>query len=216
MAIYRFRVGFEDYDDIYRDIEIKSSQTFKDFHTAIQLAIGFDGKHAASFFVSDYKWRKGTEITLLEEDLEEGVSLMGNVKIVSFVEDPHQHFVYVYDKLVVWSFHIQLTKILKDDITLNLPLCVKTMGIPPKQYKPTTLIKDEASSSENSFNTLLSDMNDEEAYRIAADKPEEIIDLDEVKEIVGEENNEDEESTEEGSDGESDEFGTEEQRDDER
>lgn len=51
MAIYRFRVGFEDYDDIYRDIEIKSSQTFKDFHTAIQVAIGFDGKHAASFLL---------------------------------------------------------------------------------------------------------------------------------------------------------------------
>ncbi len=32
MAVYKFRVSFEDYDDIHRDIEIKSNQTFADFH----------------------------------------------------------------------------------------------------------------------------------------------------------------------------------------
>ena len=108
MAIYRFRVAFEEYDDVFRDIEIKSSQTFKEFHEAIQKSIGFDNKHAASFFVSDAYWRKGTEITLLKEDLEEDVKLMEKTKIVACVEDPHQHFVYVYDKVNTWSLNIQL------------------------------------------------------------------------------------------------------------
>src|SRR5437762_2397 len=42
MATYRFRVTFEDYDDVTRDIEIRSTQTFEEFHHAIQNAIGFD------------------------------------------------------------------------------------------------------------------------------------------------------------------------------
>src|SRR5687768_3442912 len=112
MAIFRFRVTFEDYDDVYRDIEIKSSQTFRDFHETIQQSINFDNKHGASFFVSDDFWRKGTEITLLKDDVEEGVKLMEKTKIATLVEDPHQHFVYVYDQNVQWSFHIQLLKIL--------------------------------------------------------------------------------------------------------
>jgi hypothetical protein len=36
-VVYRFRVTFEDYDEITRDIEIKSTQFFSDLHTAIQL-----------------------------------------------------------------------------------------------------------------------------------------------------------------------------------
>ena len=80
MAVYKFRLTFEDYEDIYRDIEIRSTHTFFDFHEIILQSIGFDMKHAASFFASDDFWRKGTEITLLEEDLEPGVKLMKNTK----------------------------------------------------------------------------------------------------------------------------------------
>ena len=43
MAIYRFRVTFEDYDDVYRDIEVRSNQTFEGPPSRDpKLAIGFD------------------------------------------------------------------------------------------------------------------------------------------------------------------------------
>jgi predicted double-glycine peptidase len=32
MALYRFRVTFEDYDDVMREIDVKSNQTFEDLH----------------------------------------------------------------------------------------------------------------------------------------------------------------------------------------
>ncbi|MBC7863406.1 MAG: hypothetical protein IAF38_10555 [Bacteroidia bacterium] len=205
MAIYRFRVTFEEYDEVYRDIEIRSSQTFKDFHIAIQEAIKFDNKHAASFFVSDDYWRKGLEITLLKEDLEDGVKLMESTKIVSCVEDPHQHFVYVYDKAAVWSFNIGLIKIIKDEPKGILPSCVKTMGTPPKQYKTDALIKDENLAPEVAMAGLLKDLDDEEAYKVAIEKPEEILDQEEAK-SVGDEDAGAEEGFEE-EEGEGDEEG---------
>ena len=58
MAVYKFKLFIEDNEDIYREIEILSGQTFEDFHNAIQDAYKFDKKHAASFFVSDDYWRK--------------------------------------------------------------------------------------------------------------------------------------------------------------
>jgi len=141
MAVYKFRLTFEDYEDICRDIEIKSTQTFFDFHQIILQSIGFDNKHAASFFVSDDFWRKGTEVTLLEEDIEPGVKLMKNVKISSFIEQPNQRFIYLYDKQVLWSFFIELIKLVPEDPKAKYPRCIKTIGQPPKQYKQQLLDK---------------------------------------------------------------------------
>ena len=38
--VYRFKVWFENNDEVIRWIDIKPSQTFLDFHNAIQDAIG--------------------------------------------------------------------------------------------------------------------------------------------------------------------------------
>jgi hypothetical protein len=35
MAVYKFKLTFEDYEDSYRVIEIKSNQTFLEFHKTI-------------------------------------------------------------------------------------------------------------------------------------------------------------------------------------
>lgn len=141
MAVYKFRLTFEDYEDIYRDIEIRSTHTFFDFHEIILQSIGFDTKHAASFFASDDFWRKGTEITLLEEDLEPGVKLMKNAKISAYIERPNQRFIYLYDKKVLWSFLIELIKLVPEDVKVKYPRCVKSAGQAPKQYKQQLLDK---------------------------------------------------------------------------
>jgi hypothetical protein len=141
MAVYKFRLSFEDYEDIYRDIEIRSSQTFFDFHEMILQSVGFDMKHAASFFASDDFWRKGTEVTLLQEDIEPGVKLMKNVKISALVEQPNQRFIYLYDKQALWSFFIELIKLVPEDGTTKYPRCIKSTGQAPKQYKQQLLDK---------------------------------------------------------------------------
>lgn len=154
MAVYKFRVVYEENDDVFRDIEIKSVQSFEELHNAIQEAIKFDNKHAASFFVSDDYWRKGQEITLRKEDLkldEEEIrkkvapkKLMSETKIAKYIEQPHQRFVYVYDVDVQWTFLLELMKIDNENPKTNYPVCVKTAGNAPKQYKQT-LIKEEES-----------------------------------------------------------------------
>ena len=40
--IYKFRVHFEDHDDVVRFIDIDSTSNFADFHKIIQDSIGFD------------------------------------------------------------------------------------------------------------------------------------------------------------------------------
>jgi hypothetical protein len=63
MPVFRFRVHWEEDDQIYRDIEITNGQSFALFQEAILKAYEFDQKHAASFFVSDDYWNKGMEFS---------------------------------------------------------------------------------------------------------------------------------------------------------
>jgi hypothetical protein len=155
MAVYKFKLFIEDNEDIYREIEILSGQTFDDFHNAIQEAYKFDKKHAASFFVSDDYWRKDQEITLREEDLpldaeelKQDVSpkkLMSKTKIAKYIDSPRQRFMYVFDPAIKWSFCIELMKILPDNPKGTYPTCVKSVGNAPKQYKQAKMATGELS-----------------------------------------------------------------------
>lgn len=137
--IYRFRVFFEDHEDVYREIEIKSNQHFDLLHNAILQSIGFDNQHNASFFLSNDSWRKGEEIILREESNSKNSpkKVMSKSKLSSFIDDPHQKFIYVYDPSVSWTLMVELMKILDDDPKANYPQTIKTVGQAPKQYKST-------------------------------------------------------------------------------
>lgn len=214
MAVYRFRICLEDNEDVYRDIDIKASQSFELFHEAIQEAFKFDKKHAASFFTSDDYWRKGEEITLRKEDLElneedkrKNISkkfLMKDVKVAKFIEQPHQRFVYVFDPNVQWTFLIEMLKIVAEDTKLNYPACVRTMGTAPKQYKQTNMAKEEL-SPDLAMAALLSDpeVSDEEIFK-TLEGAEEGIEDDDLESLEGEEGEEETEDDEFG--GEDDEM----------
>lgn len=130
--IYKFRVQFEDYDDVYRDIDIKTLQTFEDFKIAILHAIGFDSVHECVFYMSDDLWRKGRDLSKKKDGTP--ANLAKRV-ICDFVDAPHQRFLFIYDLNVQWSFLIELIKITQPEPKKEYPLCVKSFGAAPKQYK---------------------------------------------------------------------------------
>lgn len=176
MAVYKFKLFIEDNEDIYREIEILSGQTFEDFHHAIQEAYSFDKKHAASFFVSDDYWRKEQEITLNKEDLEldeyeikKGVApkkLMSATKIAKYIESPRQRFMYVFDPAVKWAFCIELMKILPDNPKGTYPSCVRSIGKSPKQYKQKLMTEGEL-TPDMAMATMLDDpgLDESEIYK---------------------------------------------------
>jgi hypothetical protein len=140
MALYKFKLTFEEYEDISRVIEIKSSQTFFEFHKAILDAVGFDQKQMASFYMSNDTWKKEQEITLedMSDDRDENsipIPTMKDSRLSMFVNDPHQKIVYVYDFIEMWTMHLELVAIeMKEKAGIKYPLCSKSVGLAPKQY----------------------------------------------------------------------------------
>lgn len=135
MAIYRFKISFEDYDEIEREIDIKSTQTFEDLHRALHRSTGYPAEVFSSFYVSNDFWNKGQEIAFLpsEKKIEQGVSLMDKSKLSSFIDDPHQKFYYTYNFERPFDFHVQLIKIILDEENgKEYPNTFRSIGEAPK------------------------------------------------------------------------------------
>lgn len=157
MSIYKFRVLLESKSDdpIFRDIELKSTQTFEDLHEIIVAAYGFDNSQMASFYLSNEHWEKGQEITLFDMKMDEDNSqtlVMSETIINSQANCIGNHILYSYDFLNMSNFFIELIEIIvKEDPKAFYPRVVYSQGELPTQ-KP-----DEALSEEEMANQLLNE-----------------------------------------------------------
>lgn len=137
MRIYRFRVLLDDPSEAFRDIEIQSEQNFKQFHTAIKKAFGFEGEEMACFYVSDEEWGKGPEIPLADlgfgEDGDTPPALMEEVLISDHLRSTKQRFIYAYDFLHMWMFMIELIGVHEPEKGKKYPEVVMSMGKAPAE-----------------------------------------------------------------------------------
>lgn len=156
MAIYRFKISFEDYDDVIREIDIKSNQTFEDLHHALQQSIKYNPETSSSFYVSNDHWIKGEEISYLpsERKINNGVALMANSKLSAFIDDPHQKFYYTYNFDRPFDFHVELIKILlNDEPGKTYPYVYRSAGEAPR-LAGTGLIPPVAAEASDDFDFL--------------------------------------------------------------
>lgn len=164
MAIYKFKVVWEENEDVERYILIKSNQTFEDFFNILVEAFELSDKNVtSSFFTSDDYWDKHIEITLRPEDVQGDEKLMSKTKIASQVEQVHQKFVFVYDPDLQLTFHIELIKIDPDKIVSDeetLPKIISSKNKIPirKKYKGSN--QDFLTNISDSF--LTNTMNEDE------------------------------------------------------
>lgn len=179
MHIYRFKLVFEDQDEFQREIEIRSDQSFEDFHMAIVSNLNLDLATLSSFFICNDQFRKKKEISLIDMDPEpeeEGgkpVFIMQNCRLKDFIDDPHQKLLFVYDYLNYWTFYIELLKILPAGEGITYPRIFRSEGEIPRELSATPgIIPGQDKSLELSF--------DDDVY-----DPEDIENLDREEDLFG-------------------------------
>ncbi len=154
MAIFKFRVYFEEDDSIYRDIVIRHSQYFYELHEVILKAFEFDNKHQASFYRSNDNWQQGREISLEIYDREHKAPplLMKETVIGSEIKNTNQRFTYTYDFHKQWNFLIELINVAGvEDVKVDYPAVVRAEGISPKQYGTKGLLGDKYADIEEKY-----------------------------------------------------------------
>jgi hypothetical protein len=147
MSILRFRIIFEDFDDVHRDIDFTADHTFADLFNELLLAVEFDNKHDGEFFLADHNWRKGDSIGKINGQDQK---VMQKVDLVDHIDDPHQKFLFVYDQNVRWSFTIELIRIIPSaEYKVVYPKIASKSGIPPIQYKESLIIPTKEKPAED-------------------------------------------------------------------
>lgn len=115
--IYRFRIIL-DHDsegDIFRDIEIRETDSLEDFHNSITQSFGFEGSEMASFYLSDDEWNQGEEISLFDmSEVANQVRLMRDTAINEVTHEAKTRLIYIYDFLSMWTFLVELAEIVEE------------------------------------------------------------------------------------------------------
>ncbi|MBW6499425.1 MAG: plasmid pRiA4b ORF-3 family protein [Bacteroidales bacterium] len=145
MHIYRFKFTFEEQDDFLREFDVRSDQTFEEFHNAITENLGLDKGMLSSFFITDARFRKKREISLIdmspeelperdeEEQQEEKMLVMKDAVVSDFIDDPHQKLLYIYDYLNYWTFYLEMLKIAPANPNESYPRVFKSLGEVPRE-----------------------------------------------------------------------------------
>lgn len=150
MSIYKFRVLIESEEQVFRDIEINSEDSFDKLHEAILKAYNFNNEQLASFYESDDKWSKGKEIALVDMSLSDNETLiMSETPIKSVICCVGNHLLYTYDFLNMWNFFIELIEIsLKENPEKTYPCVAYSFGEAPKQDSVNKVLSDEEIADE--------------------------------------------------------------------
>jgi len=139
--IYRLRIILDTKEDVIRDIEIKSTNTFEDLHFAIVNAFGFAGNEMASFYLSNSKWIQGEEITFESFGHEK---VMKEHILNTIINNDQKNFIYVYDFLKLWTFFIEVIEANKENSYSHYPQTIFSIGDTPIKAPEKLFIEDKS------------------------------------------------------------------------
>jgi len=164
MPLFKFRIYWEEDDNIYRDIVIKKGQTFLELNDAILKAFEFTNKASSSFFESNEKWVYGREISsevLLNKKDAPALSML-KTPVSALIEKPDQNFLYVFDPAKKWTFLISLIGIEKaEDSKITYPFLAKSEGIAPTQTRLKGLANERLMEIEEKYDLNKEDMDEQ-------------------------------------------------------
>lgn len=132
--IYRFRVILDNDtdEDVFRDLEIRETDTLEDLHNIINQSFGFDGTEMASFYVSDDTWNQGDEISLFDLSEDDSTKLMNETAINSIVHEMQTKLIYIYDFYNLWTFYVELAEIVEETEGAGYPKLMFVKGQIPE------------------------------------------------------------------------------------
>lgn len=131
--VYQFRIISQEYKNFQLELKIPSNNTFFDFHSVIQKSLGYESHQLASFFISDKRWQKKVEVSMLDLGFNGAAYfIMQKTKLVDLIQSKGQTLVYTFDFLNDRSLLIELTDIIMEQ-NLSEPFVTSKIGDTPVQ-----------------------------------------------------------------------------------
>ena len=133
--IYKFSLISDEVPNFRREIKIDADATFFDLHKIIMDCNEYDKNEMTSFFMSDERWRKKQEISLVEIETDSDVDsfIMEEEVLSDWLEEENQRLIFVFDYYNMRGFFIELSEIILGKNLFN-PICNYKRGGAPSQF----------------------------------------------------------------------------------
>lgn len=144
--IYQFQIVSQEVQNFRLEVALDDKHSFFDFHSIIQKSVGFESHQLASFFVSNKRWRKLVEISMLDLGINGAAFyIMQKTKLRDLLQNKGQQLIYTFDFLNDRSFFIELIGIIMEK-NLNEPLVALKQGDSPVQVLGEEKVEQETGS----------------------------------------------------------------------
>jgi hypothetical protein len=143
--IYLFRMISDENQHFCRDVVIDESDTFLDLHQCIQDNLNYDPSQLASFFITNQKWEKQKEITLIDMTGESTLETvpMDQAVIGDYISEVAGRMIYVFDFFSERSLFIELIEKSDQKTDKKTPFVAQAKGDPPEQLAMDLLTDEE-------------------------------------------------------------------------
>ncbi len=140
MSVYKFRIAYEDDENIFRDIEILPNQTMRDMDEAIADAFNLPAGRICHLYYSNDSWQKIKGIDIHPKAVKKGKDISIPM-VLQYVDSPHQKFLYTFEgNKQEFNLLIELVSILSaEEIGKRYPAVAKSVG--PSPVKKNELLK---------------------------------------------------------------------------
>lgn len=157
--IYRFRaiLDHDQKEDIFRDIEIRKTDTFEDLHNVLTQSFGFDGSEMASFYISNDQWEQGQEIALFDMGQNANVKMMNETIVEELINEDNNKLIYIYDFLNMWTFLIELGEIVEEAQGTDYPNLMFVCGQVPSEAPEKQFEAEDPNSIQDGVDDLFDD-----------------------------------------------------------
>ena len=141
--IYKFQIVSQESQNFRLEVALDDKHSFFEFHTIIQKSVGFESHQLASFFISDQRWKKLVEISMLDLGINGAAFfIMQKTRLKDLLHTLGQQLIYTFDFLNDRSFFIELTGIIMEK-NLNEPFVALKQGDAPVQVLGEESIEQE-------------------------------------------------------------------------
>jgi hypothetical protein len=143
MSVYKFKVMYDEDENIYREIEVRPNNSFIELEEIIVTAWGLPAENTGKFFLSNDRGQKLRTFNH-KKPVKTGESAFYPM-IINFVEDPHQIFIYESSGKQELGFIIELVIIANEKPERTYPFLGKSNG--PSPVKKEDVYKHIAATS---------------------------------------------------------------------
>ena len=142
--IFYFQIISQESLNFRMELKLAENHTFFDFHSIIQKSLGYESHQLASFFISNSRWLKLKEISLLDLGMNGAAYfIMQKTKLAELLHSKGQKLIYTFDFLNDRSLLIELTEIIMEK-NLSEPLVTSKVGDAPVQVLGEEFIVNES------------------------------------------------------------------------